>query len=343
MKSISLREPGHFVLNDTPLPPRLGQDEVQVRVRKVGICGTDLHAFTGTQPFFSYPRILGHELALEVIDIGSTQQSHNLHVGDLCCLRPYLNCGTCDACRRGFTNCCMNMQVFGVHRDGGMREVINVPIDKVHKSTVLTAESLALVEMLSIGCHAVERAQVKRDEVVLVVGVGPIGLGVAQFAALAGARVIVADVSDARCAFAWKDPAINYCIDAKQDVIEQLKSVVPDGLPTVVFDATGNAQSMMKSFQFVAHGGRLVFVGLFQGDVTFHDPDFHRRELSLFASRNATASDFDRVIAALEANKINVASWITDRVSPEQMVDAFPTWLAPESKTIKAMLSFDNV
>lgn len=340
MKTVILREPGHFEIVDTEAPQPPARDEVQVRVRQVGICGTDLHAFAGRQPFFNYPRILGHELAVEIAAIGETSQPHDLSVGDLCCVRPYMNCGVCDACRRGITNACVKLQVLGVHRDGGMREYINVPIDKIHKSAVLNADEFALVEMLSIGCHAVRRAQITAGEYAVVVGLGPIGLGVANFAHLAGANVIAVDVSEQRLAFASTQPAIGGCIDGKGDVLEQFKTAIPDGLPTVVFDATGNAASMMKSFNFVAHGGRLVFVGLFQGEVTFNDPEFHRRELTLLASRNATDADFKQVIGALEAKQIDVTPWITHSPSPEAMIETFPQWLNPANGVVKAMFRF---
>jgi hypothetical protein len=220
-----------------------------------------------------------------------------------------------------------------------MCEAINVPIDKLHK-TSLPDEERALVEMLAIGAHAVRRAQIVPDEWALVIGVGPIGLGVSQFAAQAGACVIAMDVSDNRLKFAGAQAGIEYCIDAKRDILEQLHAILPNDLPTVVFDATGNAQSMMKAFEYTAHGSRLVYVGLFQGDVTFHDPDFHRRELTLMASRNATEQDFNFVIHALETRSIDIGSWVTHRASPEQMVREFPSWLEPSSGVIKAMLTF---
>jgi len=342
VKSIVLSQPGHFDLVETALPAHPSTDEVLVRVRRVGICGTDLHAFTGTQPFFTYPRILGHELAVQVVEIGPTTLAHNLEIGDAGCIRPYLNCGVCDACRRGFENACSRLQVLGVHRDGGMQELISVPLDKIHKSTPLQDEELAMVEMLSIGCHAVRRANITPGEWALVVGAGPIGLGVALFAHLAGAHVLVADVSDTRLAFAAKQKEIEQVIDAKQNVLEQLQGIIPDGLPTAVFDATGNAASMMKSFSTVAHGGRLVFVGLVQGDITFHDPEFHRRELTVLASRNSTAQDFQQVIAALETGNINVRSWITHSPSPEEMIRDFPTWLDPKNGVVKAMFGFQE-
>lgn len=341
MKTVVLNEPGQFEITDTPLPPKPSLNEVQVRIRRVGICGTDLHAYTGTQPFFNYPRILGHELAVEITQLGDTTRNQNLKIGDLCCVRPYMNCGTCDACRRGFTNACNSLQVLGVHRDGGMREFINLPIDKLHLAPGLSADELATVEMLSIGCHAVRRASLNPNEHILIIGLGPIGLGVAQFAHLAGVHVIAMDISDSRLAFARQQKAIHTLIDGRNDPIEQLKALIPDGLPTVVFDATGNAASMMKSFSYVAHGGRLVFVGLFQGDVTFKDPEFHRREMSLLASRNATVEDFDKVIAALQSCSIDIKPWITPSPSPEQMIRDFPHWLDPANGVVKAMFTFD--
>lgn len=340
MKAVVLQRPGAFELIDVPMPPPPGMDEVQVRVRRIGICGTDLHAFTETQPFFSYPRILGHELAVEVLEVGATSIEHQLVPNARACLRPYLNCGICGACRRGLSNCCSKMQVLGVHRDGGMREVMNVPVNTLHITEKLADDELALVEMFSIGAHAVRRAQIVPGEIALVIGSGPIGLGVAQFAHLAQATVIAMDVSDARLNFARRQPGIAHVIDAKQDVHEQLKAIIPDDLPTVVFDATGNQKSMTNSFEYVAHGGRLVFVGLFQGNITFSDPEFHRRELSLLASRNATAHDFDAVITALERGQVEVKSLITHRVSVEEMVEQFSNWLDPANGVMKALVHF---
>jgi 2-desacetyl-2-hydroxyethyl bacteriochlorophyllide A dehydrogenase len=339
MQTIVLTNPGMLELIDTQKPEPPGVDEAQVRVRRVGICGTDLHAFAGRQPFFNYPRILGHELAVEVVEVGPTQLQHGLQIGDRCCIRPYLNCGTCGACLRGYDNCCVNLQVLGVHRDGGMRETINVPIDKLHKST-LPDEALAIVEMLSIGAHAVRRARIIPGEFALVTGVGPIGLGVSQYAQRAGARVIAMDVSENRLAFVRQQPGIEHVIDARQDAVEQLAAIIPNDLPTVIFDATGNAQSMMKAFEYVGHGGRLVFVGLFQGDVTFNDPNFHRREQTLLATRNATKADFETVLQSLEQGEVKVDSWITHRASPEQIVTDFSGWLDPSAGVVKALLTF---
>lgn len=339
MKTIILDRPGEFRLTDTTPPDQPGPGEALVRVRRVGICGTDLHAYRGRQPFFSYPRILGHELGVEVVALSAESRNLGLAPGDRCSLEPYLNCGRCIACRRGKTNCCANLKVLGVHIDGGMRELITVPAHKLHKSKKLPLEHLALVETLCIGAHAVRRAQLEPGEWVLVIGAGPIGLSVIQFAQLAGVKVGVMEVSQGRMAFCREQLGIEYFVDGKQDSLAQLQVICPD-LPTVVFDATGNPNSMMTAFRYVAPGSKLVFVGLFQGDVTFHDPDFHRLEMTLLSSRNATAQDFGWVIENLETGRVNLAPWITHQASPETLMADFPNWLDPDYGVIKAVLSF---
>jgi 2-desacetyl-2-hydroxyethyl bacteriochlorophyllide A dehydrogenase len=337
MKAIQLTEPGTLTafLAEEPAAPTSG--EALVRVRRIGVCGTDIHAFGGKQPFFTYPRILGHELGVEVISVGEGVE--NVKPGDRCSVEPYINCGKCIACRRGKPNCCTDIKVLGVHTDGGMREQFLVPARKLHPSTVLTYEQLALVETLGIGCHAVERAQVEKDEFVLVIGAGPIGLAVMQFAVEKGARVIVLDINEARIKFCQAQLGVTHAINgAKEDVLEALKRITSGDLPTVVFDATGNPKSMMGAFEFPAHGGRLVFVGLFPGDVTFHDPGFHKRELTLMGSRNAHPQDFTRIIGLIESGRIDTTPWITHRGSFENVPKEFPAWTDPKSGVIKAMI-----
>ena len=341
MKTIILDEPNQLRFAETEPPQQPGPGKTLVRVRRVGICGTDLHAFRGEQPFFSYPRILGHELGVEVVALGATEQPAHVAVGDRCSVNPYLNCGQCSACRRGKPNCCLNLKVLGVHTDGGMRELISVPIAKLHPSRTLPLEHLALIEMLCIGAHAVRRAQPEPGEQVLVVGAGPIGLSVMASALAAGADVIGMEVSEKRRAFCQEQLGVTRWVDGRSDPLPQLNTLLSGDMPTIVFDATGNARSMMQAFNYVAHGGKLVFVGLFQGDVTFHDPDFHRRELTLLSSRNATDEDFARVIAMLESGTINLDPWITHRAPPEEICATFPGWLEPERGVVKAMLEFE--
>ena len=339
MDTIILQEPGRFEMtrrDDLPAQPPAGQ--ALVKVYAVGICGTDWHAYRGKQPFFTYPRVLGHELGVEIVAVNDPKS--DLKPGDKCAVEPYLNCGQCIACRAGKGNCCVNLQVLGVHSDGGMQQFITIPTNKLHRSTKLTLEQLALVETLGIGCHAVARAQIQRGENVLVVGAGPIGLSAMPFVQADGGNLIVADVSESRLDFARKHANVRRTIDARGDVLQQLKDLTNNDLPTVVIDATGNAASMMKTFDLIAPGGRIAFVGLFQGEVTFNDPNFHKREVTLLASRNALPGDFQRIIKLVEDGSIDTRPWITHRVAHTQLIDIFPQWLAPEANVLKAMVSF---
>ncbi|MEJ7711804.1 MAG: zinc-binding alcohol dehydrogenase family protein [Pyrinomonadaceae bacterium] len=336
MRSIILEEPGRLSMTSSAAAPELKLGEALVRPRRVGICGTDLHAFVGKQPFFNYPRVLGHELGVEIISVPENKEG--LTPGDLCAVEPYLNCEQCIACRRKRPNCCVRMQVVGVHVDGGMRELIAVPIRKLHKSNTLSLDQLALVEPLSIGAHAVGRAELEPGEVALVIGAGPIGLAVALFAQLAKARVLVMDVNQARLDFCHQLLGAHSIIANPSNVVAQLEQTVGGDLPTTVFDATGNQQSMAEAFNYVAHSGQLIFVGLFQGTVSFDDPNFHRRELTLMSSRNATAKDFRDVMTRLENGQIEVASWISHRTVFTDVPREFPGWVKRESAFIKAVV-----
>lgn len=341
MKTLVLDKPYSFRLAETELPGVPGPDEALVRVQRVGICGTDLHAFQGNQPFFDYPRILGHELAVEILALGPSTAAHGLAVGDRCAVEPYLNCGTCIACRRGRTNCCERLSVLGVHQDGGMREQIIVPIAKLHKANGVPSEQLALVEMLCIGAHASRRAAIEPGEPALVIGAGPIGLGTMQFARALGAEVIAMDINAQRLAFCHDNLGIKRTVDARQDPAAQVRSLLGGDLPTLVFDATGNARSMMDALNYAAHSGRIVYVGLVKGDITFSDPYLHSHELTLLASRNATGADFDWVIDSLASGQVSVTGWDTHHAAPEALPAEFPSWLLPETGVIKAMLDFD--
>lgn len=336
MNTIVLSKPGQLALTDRPVVGGAQAGAVRVRVRRIGVCGTDLHAFKGVQPFFSYPRVLGHELGVEVVAVGPNVEG--LQAGDYCAVEPYLNCGACVACRRGKTNCCVQLQCLGVHTDGGMTETMALPARKLHKSAKLSLDQLALVEPLSIGAHAVVRAELEPGEFALIIGAGPIGLAVMQFAKLAGARLIALDINEERLAFAADHFGVEATVKAGEGAVERLREITNGEMPLTVFDATGNKRSVQASFDLVAHGGKLVLVGLFQGDVTFHDPDAHRRELTLLRSRNSTGADFKRIIAQIEAGEIDITTWITHRVKFAEAVNEFEKWLNPQSKFIKAVI-----
>lgn len=340
MLQIILEKPGHFVASDAPEPVR-ATGEALVRVRRIGVCGTDLHAFAGRQPFFDYPRILGHELGVEIVDPGD--QHIGLKAGDRCSVEPYLNCGRCVACRRGRTNCCVELKCLGVHTDGGMRPLITLPVRKLHRSTTLDFDQLALVETLGIGAHAVERAEIKPDDFVLIVGAGPIGLSVIQFARMTSATLAVMDVSESRLQFCRDQLGVRHTLTADHDSAAKIRTIGNGELPTIVIDATGNAQSMTSTFELAAHGGRIVFVGIIQGDVTFSDPNFHRRELTLCASRNATSNTFREIIRLIEEGRIDTKPWITHRFELADTPSYFPSSIAGNPAVLKAMITVGDV
>jgi 2-desacetyl-2-hydroxyethyl bacteriochlorophyllide A dehydrogenase len=337
MRAVVLEAPGRLVLLEMPEPADPGPGEALVAIRRVGVCGTDLHAFHGRQPFLQYPRILGHELGGEVLAVGPGVIA--IRAGDRCAVRPYLECGACDACRRGLVNCCTRLTVLGAHVDGGMRERLLLPADHLHPSTTLTFDSLALAETLAIGAHAVARAAPTPDDRVLVLGAGPIGLGVTAFLRAQGVEPWLVDVNPARRAFAEAWAGVRtLAVEPGEDPAGALRDAWGGELPTLVMDATGNAASMTGAFSLVAHGGRIVFVGLFQGDVTFHDPEFHRRELTLLASRNATRSDIDRTLGLLGSGSLDVGPWLTDRCTLDEVPAVLPLWASGPSATIKGLI-----
>jgi 2-desacetyl-2-hydroxyethyl bacteriochlorophyllide A dehydrogenase len=336
MYALVCHHPGELSLEQRPDPAR-GDGEVLVRPRRVGLCGTDYHIFEGKHPFLSYPRVMGHELAVEVIEAPEGAQ---MRAGDICAVNPYLSCGTCIACRAGKTNCCTRIAVLGVHRDGGMSALISLPIANLVVAQDLGLDECAAVEFLSIGAHAVRRAGPMVGQQVLVVGAGPIGLGVALFARLEGGAVTMMDLDADRLAAAKSiagAAALPGGDQARQNVADCTRG---DGFD-VVFDATGSASSMQQAFDFVAPGGRYVLVSVVKGPITFEDPDFHRKELTLFASRNAVPADFQRVILAMREGRVPVDRLVTHRTTLLDAVRDLPIWAVQKGGLIKAIISTD--
>ena len=233
------------------------------------------------------------------------------------------------------------MRVFGVHIDGGMREFVTVPDHTLLKSEGLSLDELALIEPLAIGAHAVKRAAVANGEFVLVIGAGPIGLGIAQFARIAGAQVIVVDVNDDRLQFCTNHVGIEHTINPlKQDVMESLKQITSNNMPTVVIDATGNLNAINNAFAYLAHGGRYVLVGLQKEHISFSQPEFHKREATLMSSRNANVSDFEHVMESIKNGLVQPTNFITHKVAFSEVATQFETWLSPNCKVVKAMVVF---
>ena len=329
-------EPGQFSYETRPLP-LAKHGEALLRIRRIGICGTDLHAYEGTQPFFSYPRVLGHELAGELVSAVP-----GFEVGEAVTFIPYFNCGVCVACRADLPNCCVRINVCGVHSDGGMAEYLTVPIAALVHGQGLSFDQLALVEPLAIGAHGVKRAGVRPDEFVLVVGAGPIGLGIMEFARIAGGKVIALDLNAQRLSFCQEKLGVTHTLNAKDpDVLEQLSVITGGDMPTVILDATGSLRAINQSFAYLAHGGRYVLVGLQKGDISFSHPEFHKREATLMSSRNATRNDFEHVIASMIAGFVQPTTYITHRVLFSGVQQEFARWLDPATEVIKAMVQLD--
>ena len=336
-KKLTCLSPGHFAYSDEDVvQPRKG--EALLRVARVGICGTDLHAFEGTQPYFTYPRILGHELACEVVSVNEVA---GFGPGNQVTVLPYFNCGQCHACRQGKTNCCANLKVCGVHVDGGMREYFTVPGSSLVHGRNVASESLAVVEPLAIGAHAVRRSGIGNQDDVLVVGAGPIGLATMLFAELAGAKLMVLDVNEWRLKFCEKLPGKRSVIYARTtDVLTSLMELTSGRMPSVVFDATGNIGAINQAFNYMSHGGKYVLVGLQKEFISFSHPEFHKREGTLMSSRNATRDDFEFVIDTILSGRLDPAALITDRLDFAKVGDEFSQLLNPGSTAIKAVIGF---
>lgn len=338
MRLLTCVKPGEFAYSNIN-SPKLSTGKALIKVKRIGICGTDLHAFEGTQPFFNYPRVLGHELAGEIIDI---KYNEDYKVGDQVSIIPYFSCGTCFVCQQGKTNCCPTLNVFGVHSDGGMAEFIVVPIKALFKDESLDLDSLALLEPLSIGAHGIKRAQIKKNEFVLMVGAGPIGLGAAAMAKVSGAQVIILDVNQNRLDFAKKNLKIPFAINPNnEDVMASLQAITQGNMPRVVIDATGNKKAMEQSFQYIAHGGTFVLIGLQLQEISFSHPEFHKREATLMSSRNATREDFEWVSDSINRKLIDMHDFISHRLRFDEIATQFPELMNPANAVIKAMVSFD--
>ncbi|MCE0492417.1 zinc-binding alcohol dehydrogenase family protein [Vibrio salinus] len=302
MKSLVCDKPFNLKYIETEKPD-IKADELLVKVSSVGICGTDIHAYTGNQPFFSYPRVLGHELCGIVEAVGENENK-TFKTGDKVALIPYVACQQCPSCLSGKTNCCENISVIGVHEDGGFSEYLAVPKDNVLLVNDIDNHTAALIEPFAISAHGVRRANLKQNEHVLVVGAGPIGLGAAAIAAADGAHVLVADTQPERREHVktyLNLPTLNPIDD---DFHEKMSSFFNGALAETVIDATGNAVAMNTAVNHIRHGGKIVFIGLFKGNIEIHDPDFHKKETTLIGSRNATREDFEKVLILMEQGKL---------------------------------------
>jgi 2-desacetyl-2-hydroxyethyl bacteriochlorophyllide A dehydrogenase len=317
--------------------PQASQGYALVRPRVVGICGTDYHIFEGKHPFLQYPRVMGHELAVEVVD---APPGSGLNAGEICVVNPYLACGHCVACRVGKPNCCVAISVLGVHQDGGMAQLLSVPATNLIPSQGLSVEECSTVEFLAIGAHAVRRGGVTKGERALVVGAGPIGLGVSLFCVLSGAKTSVWDIDVERVEAAREIAGVTP-LNKGREIKFGDNNLTDTEVFDVVFDATGNTGAMQRGFDFVDHAGRYVLVGVVKEHIAFADPDFHRKEMTLLGSRNATMQDFKRVMSDIRSGLIPVSKLITHRTDLHSALRDIPLWAVQKSGLIKALIEID--
>jgi 2-desacetyl-2-hydroxyethyl bacteriochlorophyllide A dehydrogenase len=334
MLTVICESPRNLQALQRPRPER-SPGEVLLRVKRVGVCGTDLHIFTGNQPYLAYPRVMGHELSgvVEEADADS-----GLSPGDAVYVMPYLSCGDCIACRQGKPNCCVRIQVLGVHRDGAFTEYLTVPQRFVGKAAGISLDQAAMLEFLAIGAHAVRRGEVAAGQRVLVVGAGPIGLAAMIFAGLRGATVTAIDGRQDRLDFALKHVHVAAAVELGEGDEAELSRLTDGEFFDVVFDATGNPQAMERGFRFVAHGGRYVLVSIVQGDIRFSDPEFHKREATLLSSRNATTEDFETVMTAMREGRVPDKALATHRLALADVPAGFSRLLDPAEGVIKAIV-----
>ncbi|HEY9257561.1 zinc-binding alcohol dehydrogenase family protein [Chitinophaga sp.] len=334
MKTLICTTPGNFEYGLGAMP-ELVPGHAIIKIQKIGICGTDLHAFEGTQPYFNYPRILGHELAGAIVSVDDVP---GFNIGDIVTVIPYENCGTCIACRAGKPNCCEKIAVLGVHKDGGMVEYLLVPGRLLVHGEGLTPEQLALVEPLAVSAHGIRRANVQNGEFVLVMGAGPIGLAAMEFARIAGAQVIAIDMQEKRLQFAKTALGVPHVLHAGADIVAQVKEITGGDMPTVVVDATGNQKAINNGIHYLAHGGRYVLIGLQKDLLMFSHPEFHKRETTLMSSRNATRADFEQVIRCIKEGQVRPETYITHRIKFGDVKTVFGSLLDPEREVIKAIV-----
>lgn len=336
MKALVCVQPGDIRVEERPRPVR-GEGEVLLRMRRVGICGTDYHIYGGKHPFLEYPRLIGHELAGEVVEIPAGSP---LAVGQVVTINPYIACGTCRACRRGKPNCCARISVLGVHSDGGLCEWLAVPERAVVDATGLSLDQAAMVEFLAIGAHAVRRSGLCAGDEVVVVGAGPIGVAVALFARIAGAgRIVLIDTRAPRLAYARDHLGLSDGVVADDALAETLSAMTGGEMFDQVFDATGNIHAMRAGLNWVAHGGSYTLVGVCKDDLVFADPEFHKRETTLIASRNALSVDFDHVIASIRSGAIPTDAIRTHALTLDEAPRRLPELIAEADTVLKAIVT----
>lgn len=334
-RAVSLEEPFKISLIETN-EPDLNEDEVLVKVNFIGLCGTDLSSYKGSMPLVSYPRIPGHEIGATIIKKGS-KVPDSFSIGDFVTANPYSSCGQCIACKAGRFNTCQYNQTMGVQRDGAMRQFYTIPYTKLYKSNKLSLKKLALVEPLSVGYHASERASVNSNDTVLVIGCGVIGIGAILASVQKGATVIAADIDDSKLSFI-KQFGVSHLVNTKkEDTIAIINKLTDNKGVNVVIEAVGATSTYQMALEVVSFAGRVVAIGYAKEPIPLNTSLIVRKELNVLGSRNAL-NEFGPVITMLEEEKWPFDQLISKTYPLEETAAAFDFWYHNPDKIIKILI-----
>jgi 2-desacetyl-2-hydroxyethyl bacteriochlorophyllide A dehydrogenase len=336
IKRIIISQPGEVKVAEAEFPVP-GPGEVLLKMKYVGFCGSDLNTYLGKNPMVDYPRVPGHEISAEVVEAGA-DVPEDIEPGLSVTVVPYTNCGECPSCRRGRSHACQFNQTLGIQRDGAMQEYMVVPWQKILKAPRLNNLELAMVEPLTVGFHAIDRASVSSSDTVMVLGCGMIGAGAVAGAAARGATVIAVDIDDHKLLLA-RDSGARFLINSKESDLHHMLEELTDGDgPDVVVEAAGNPVTYRSAIDEVAFTGRVVCIGYAGQEVSFATKLFVQKELDILGSRNATAEDFQAVIAYLEKGRFPLAEMITRKVRLDQAGEALREWADEPGKVMKILL-----
>ena len=338
MKALQISEPSVMKVIDMA-EPQMGDDEVLLKMKYVGFCGSDLNTYRGGNPMVKMPVVPGHEVGAEIVKVGKNVPE-GLKPGMTVTVNPYTNCGKCASCRNGRVNACEHNETLGVQRWGAMCEYLALPWEKVIPAGLLTPRTCALIEPMSVGFHAVSRAQVTDIDVVVVIGCGMVGMGAVVRSAQRGATVVASDIDDEKLALA-KEMGASYTINTmKDDVHARLREITSGFGPDVIIEAVGSVPTYQMAVNEVAFTGRVVCIGYAKSEVSFHTKYFVQKELDIRGSRNAQPSDFRAVIHYLERGTCPVDRLISNEVKPEQAEQAMQQWAEAPGKVFRILVKF---
>jgi len=336
MKALVLKEKGRFAYEQRQIPA-CAEDEVLVRPDVVSICGSDIHAIKGNLGFFQYPRVIGHEVSAHVVERGKNARS--FEIGDHVCLMPCISCGKCLPCRRGVTNACANLRLYGVHVDGGLQEYFAVPEKYLLKlPNCVTSEQASLIEPMTIGIHAARKIAPQAGDNVLILGAGPIGLCCAMAVSAMGAKPVMADISAVRRRFAGERFGFAALDPMSETYLEEIRSRTDGDLFYGVMDTTANKTSMQSTYRLICHGGRIVFIGVLNGTLEIDGARFHMLEPTLMTSRNSTRSDYEFALERLVSRELKPEGMITDRFPFDDASERLLRPTTPETAPVKQIV-----